>query len=92
MPPRTVSVESFNDIASTFRNGYNVMTRMTVIIITLTTSKIRSDLVALNDACVAIFVPSSYMMLSFVVFFMMPLANSNRMILTTEVNILIAVP
>ncbi|MNJ60915.1 hypothetical protein D3C77_566780 [compost metagenome] len=91
MPPRTVSVESFNEIASTFRKGYSVTIMIMAIITKLQISKIFSALVALNAFDAAILSPP-YMMLSFVVFFMMPFAPSSKMILTTEVNILIAVP
>ncbi|MNF14523.1 hypothetical protein D3C80_2167700 [compost metagenome] len=57
----------------------------------LTISNAFSDFVELNALLAAISSPP-YMMLSFVVFFIIPLAVSNRIILTNEVNILIAVP
>ncbi|MNE26803.1 hypothetical protein D3C80_1201880 [compost metagenome] len=91
MPPRTVSVESLKEIASTFKKGYTVMTRITNIRMKLQMSKILSDFVALN-AFAATFCPLLYIMLSFVVFFMTPFATSSKIILTTEVNILMAVP
>ena len=90
MPPRTVSTESLNEMATTFRNGYSVMTRTPVTNTYTNTSNSRS--VKDVEWLLRLMRAPPYMMLSLVTRLKMPFAVNSRMTLTTELKMLIAVP